>query len=295
MNSSSSSSGGSGKVEGKWVKATFIAIIIFGGTIFLGWSAAPAQASAAASVSSPFKYIFSTDGRVPETGSMDDSVSPYWWVNSGGELRLSGGRGYTEQGDLLSTDPWCLLYKVANALDTDSGLHPQNIFRLVTRSKWQDARQQMYFKILDDNLSDSPNRNSSNGLLLFNRYQDSATLYYTGVRVDGTAIIKKKKNGVYYTLAQKKIYPGVYNRDTNPNLLPKNTWLGIRSEVTTVGQTVSVKVYLDQNWNNRWQLVAEAIDDGSSYGGSAILNAGYGGVRTDFMDVTFDNFEFSRI
>lgn len=36
-------------------------------------------------------------------------------------------------------------------------------------------------------------------------------------------------------------------------------------------------------------LAAEAKDDGKSYGGDAILNEGYAGIRTDFMDVEFDD------
>lgn len=255
-----------------------------------------ALASTAALVGSTYSYNFNITGSVAETSGPDLSSSPYWWVNSGAKLVLEGGRGYTLRGDLPVTDFWGKLYSANNPLDTDSGLHPQNIFRLLTRSKWQDATQEVYFMIENDNLSASPNRNASNGLLLFNRYQDSNNLYYTGVRVDGSVIIKKKLNGKYYTMAEvKNFYPGIYNRDTNPNLLPKNKWIGLRSEVKNLPSgEVSIKVLIDNNWNNIWKLAAEATDDGSKYG-PVISAAGFGGIRTDFMDVKFDNFKFNKI
>lgn len=271
--------------------------LVVTGILLTGGLPIPAvEARESAPVSSPFLYRFAVDGLLEETSGMPETSSPYWWVNSGAYVTLKNGRGYTNRGNLSSTNPWRRLYALSNPTDTDNGYHPQNIFRLLTRSTWHDARQQVYFKIFKDNVSESPNRNGSNGLLLFNRYEDGDNLYYTGVRVDGTAVIKKKKHGTYYTLAQEKIYPGEYDRDSNPNLLPKNSWIGLRSEVTNnTNGGVTIKVYLDPNWNNRWELVLEATDDGSSYGGSALTDAGYGGIRTDFMDIMFDHFEFRNI
>ena len=121
-------------------------------------------------------------------------------------------------------------------------------------------------------------------------WQDGQSLYYTGVRVDGSAIIKKKLNGKYYTMAEiKGIYPGGYDRASNPNLLPKNKWIGLRSEVTNESGKVRIKLFLDKGWTGEWQLVAEALDDGIKYG-APITNEGFGGIRTDFMDVEFENF-----
>ena len=34
----------------------------------------------------------------------------------------------------------------------------------------------------------------------------------------------------------------------------------------------------------------DVVDNGVQYGGSAFTQPGYGGVRTDFMDVAFDNY-----
>jgi hypothetical protein len=41
--------------------------------------------------------------------------------------------------------------------------------------------------------------------------------------------------------------------------------------------------------------VAEAKDDGKTFGGAAILNEGYAGIRTDFMDVEFDDYKIEVI
>lgn len=256
------------------------------------------EAAVTAQVVSPYLYNFNSAGTVKESGSMDSSSSPYWWVNSGGYMNmLSTGRGSTYQNELPANDSWRVLYASNNPTDTDNGYHPQNIFRLVTRTKWGDASQEAYFVIKKDNLSSSSNRNASNGLLLFNRYQDGDNLYYTGVRVDGSAVIKKKKNGTYYTLSQPKgIFPGSYSRESNPNLLPKNKWIGLRSEVKNLANgAVEIKLYADRGWTGKWTLVAQAVDDGARYGGAAFTSPGYGGIRTDFMDVEFENFRFQNI
>lgn len=255
------------------------------------------MASVAVAVSSPFYYTFKVDGVLHETGKMDDSSSPYFWLNSGGKLYLVGGFGRTVFGELPLNDKWRLLYVISNPTDTDNGYHPQNIFRLVTRSKWQNFSQEVYFQGAKLNMSTSTNRNASNGVLLFNRYQDSNNLYYTGIRVDGTAIIKKKINGTYYTMAQRPFYNNgsPYNRDTNPNLIPMKKWMGLKSEVkTNPDTTVSIKLFIDRDKTGNWVLAAEAVDDGRSYGGGVILNEGFAGIRTDFMDVEFDDYKLIK-
>ena len=253
-------------------------------------------ASIAALVNSPFYYNFKVDGTLSETGKMDDSSSPYWWLNSGGQFFLKDGISKTVQGELSQFNKWRLAYSLSNPVDTDNGYHPQNIFRLVTRSKWGNFQQEIYFKINKLNKSQSPERNAWSGILLFNRYQNGDNLYYTGIRVDGRAIIKKKINGKYYTMAEKAFYSGVYNRDTTPNLIPENKWIGLRSEVkANADGTVNIKVFIDKDNTSIWTLAAEATDDGKSYGGAAILNEGYAGIRTDFMDVEFDNYRIKII
>ncbi len=260
--------------------------------------ATPTTTSPATTAAATLKSIligsdtFSTVYTVKEAGSMLESTNQNWWVSSGAYLYSSGGVGSTIRGALSAIDPWRVAFYLSNSLDTDGGYYPQNIFRLVLKSTWLNYKQEAYFKIINDNLSVSPNRNASNGLLLFNRYQDAFNLYYTGVRVDGYAVIKKKINGEYFTLAYKPIgTPTVYNRDTNPNQLPKNTWIGLKSEVKTNSDgTVSIKLYMDKGRTGVWVLVAEAMDDGKSFGGGALLKEGYAGIRTDFMDVEFDDY-----
>lgn len=242
-------------------------------------------------------YYFSIDGTLQEAGQMSASTSPYWWVNSGGQLWLRGGKGQTVQGELPSDNKWRLAYNRSNPVDTDNGYHPQNIFRLITRGQWQNFRQEVYTKINKLNLSASPNRNASNGILLFNRYLDGNNLYYTGIRVDGAAVIKKKIGGRYYTMAYKKVFsaPTAYHRDLNPNLLTTNQWLGLRSEVVNNPDgTVTVRLLLDLAQTGNFLPVLEARDSGQ-YGGPAITSGGYAGIRTDFMDVEFDNYRATRL
>ena len=78
--------------------------------------------------------------------------------------------------------------------------------------------------------------------------------------------------------------------------MPKNRWLGVRSVVTDAGEgKVNIKVYLDRNRTGEWQLVAEATDDGKKFGGKAITDAGHAGLRTDFMDVEFDDYKIEEL
>jgi len=243
-----------------------------------------------------FNDNFNKKEIIEEVGDMSKSTSPYWWINSGAYMYLKDGLGMTIQGELPTDDLRRIDYAKYKSDTTDNGYHPQNIFRLVTRSKWQSFRQEIYFNIAKINLSQTNDRNAWSGVLLFNRYQDGNNLYYTGIRVDGHAIIKKKIRGVYYTMAEKTFYSGTpYNRDTNPNLIPEKTWIGLRSEVkTNANGTVSIKVFIDKDKTGTWVLVAEATDDGKSYGGVPILNEGYAGLRTDFMDVKFDDYRIIK-
>ncbi len=239
-----------------------------------------------------FSYNFLNDATLRESETMTTSTSPYFWLNSGAYLKMYGARGHTNEGELGLNDRFRLYYSVDNPIDTDNGFHPQNIFRLITKEKWKNFRQEIYFKVTNDNLSPSPNRDGHNGLLLFNRYLDSDNLYYIGVRVDGTAIIKKKQYGVYTTLVQiPGIYPGVYNRITNPSLIPKNKWIGIRSEIKdNPDGSVNIKLYTDKNWNGVWTKVAEVNDNSNP-----ITGQGNAGIRTDFMDVTMDNYKANEM
>jgi hypothetical protein len=239
-----------------------------------------------------FTDAFDATYTVVEEGGISGTNNPNWWVSSGAYMYSKNGQGSTIVGDLSLLDPWRVAFSLSNALDTDNGYHPQNIFRLVQTGLWKNFEQQAYFKVDKNNLSESPNRNASNGLLFFNRYQDEFNLYYSGIRVDGYAVIKKKINGSYYTMAYKPLYAGdKYDRLSNPNLIPQNQWIGMKTVVkTNADNTVSIQLYVDKDKTGNWTLAAEAKDDGKSFGGSAFLNAGHTGIRTDFMDVYFDDY-----
>ncbi len=242
--------------------------------------------SLAAEVS--FSESFTTAGSLEEAGSMSSSASPDWWVNSGGRLVRPGGTGGTIQGELPVGDIWRTLYASSNPLDTDDGLHPQNIFRLVTRRTWTEFQQTASFRIARMQMSASPNRNASNGLLFFNRYLDGNNLYYAGIRVDGLAVVKKKQGGIYTTLGTSKIYPGTWERTSSPNLLPIGRWIGLRSAIRTEPNG-SVRVTLwvsDAALGGGWTAVLDVVDTSSP-----ILAGGYAGIRTDFMDVELDDYD----
>lgn len=226
-----------------------------------------------------------------EEGSPAESASPYWWLNSGAYFTVNNGVGMTQQGKLATNDPWRSYYNDDDPEDTSNGYYPQNIFRLVTKSTWQNYTQQAYFTVNAYNANNSSNRAGDNGFLFFNHYVDSQNLYYTGLRVDGTAVIKKKINSNYYTMAQVTVFPGTYNRTSNPNLLPLHTPIGLRSDVQdNADGSVTVKLYVDKNQSGNWILVAQVTDNGTKYGGKPITQKAPAGIRTDFMDAQFTGY-----
>lgn len=273
---------------------TLLAVIAFCGilvVILLTQGVGSARQGPAAAILAPhlpFTYSFKIDGVLEEAGSMRQTTSPYWWVNSGGRLILKDGTGMTIQGRLSTFDRWRLQYNAANPVDTDDGYHPQNLFRLLSRSKWQNPRVEGELFIVADNLSESPNRNESNGVLFISRYQNEDTLYYAGIRVDGHAVIKKKYRGTYYTMAEQSIFPGSYDPDTSPNLLPHSDWFALRVETITIPEGVLISLFMRDGTEGSWVPLLSAVDDGSTYDGTPIIeNAGFIGIRTDFMDVQF--------
>jgi|GEM_PF-855903 len=229
---------------------------------------------------------------VEESANPLESTSDIWWLSSGAYFISEKGTAGTVQGELSSNDMWRNRYLQSNALDTDKGYHPQNIFRLIQKNVWENYSQHLYFRIMDDHLSASPNRNASNGVLLFNRYQDQFNLYYVGIRVDGHVTVKKKYDGTYYSLAYKPFTTeSAYDRDTEPNLLPKNTWIGLRSDVyTNIDDEVVITLYMDLDNSDNWELLTEAVDVDGLYGNTPTLKKGRAGIRTDFMDVEFDRY-----
>jgi hypothetical protein len=265
--------------------------VLYGGSMAFmqGFIASkPTTGAETASVGSRFIYPFDYSSVLEETSKLNESWSPYFWVNSGAKLVIEDGVGKTLQGKLPASSPWVAKYAASNPRDTDNGYQPQNIFRLITRSQWEYLQQEVYVKIMDIHPSTSSNANASNGVFLYNRFQNGDNTYYAGLRLDGSAVIKKKYDGVYYTMGEKQVYPAGITR----NVLPLKTWVGLRSVITTdTNNHVHIKLYVDNGTKGDWTLVLDTIDDGKKYGGSAITTAGYAGIRTDFMDAHFDTYK----
>lgn len=228
-------------------------------------------------------------------GSMAQSSSPYFWISSGGRLEIKNGVGQTIQGELPLTDAARIVYAKVNPLDTDQGKLPQNTFRLVSKSTWQNAEERVLFRVTKHNLTDTPNRDGYSGIFLMTRYRDKDNLYYAGLRNDGFAVIKKKIRGTYYTLSDVTYFTGVpYDKFRNPSLIPTNTWMGMKVEtVTETDGTVHITLFVDQNNTGTWQNVLSATDRG--VGGRPFGGAGHGGIRTDYMDVEFDYVAFKSM
>lgn len=248
-----------------------------------------------ATITRSFVEDFSREYVVRDASEPEKSTHPDWWLSSGGYFTSREGRGETVLNALPARDERRLAYAKTNAQDAADGYRPQNIFRLVQRGIWKEYTQEVFFTLGQYEVSQSPERNASNGVFLFNRYVTADTLYYTGIRVDGHAVIKKKLDGVYYTMAYRPLgLDKTYNRDLNPNLLPLNTKLGLKSVVTSEPDgSVRIQLYVDMG-SGTWRLIAQAIDDGVRFGGPALLEGGHAGIRTDFFDVLFSHYAISE-
>ncbi len=230
---------------------------------------------------------------IEEAPAPEKSIDMFWWVDSGAYAFVRDGFLMTVSGRLPPNDKWRLKYLESNSLDTDNGYCPQNIFRLVSRKKWQDFTEEAYLMIKKYNASPSPNRAESNGLILMGRYVDGNNLYYAGIRVDGKAIIKRKYNGAYRTLAETFVFAGGYDRDFRPNLLPENRWLGLRMTVKNeASDQVRIRLDVDKSGQGDWQTVLETVDTAKNNRLRAISRLG---IRTDFMDVIIKNFSVSEL
>ncbi len=235
-----------------------------------------------------FLYEFSDDGILHESASIAESSSPYWWVDSGGKLIVENGVGTTLSGELSTRDAWRTRYARSSAVDTDDGAYPQNLFRMLTRSEWDDVRIESSFRVTAFNRTDSPNRNDSNGVLLMSRYRDGNNLYYAGLRVDGHAVIKKKFDGVYHTLAEKPVMEKVNN-----DVLPQDEWLTVRMETRTDGTDVIIT--MARKIDDTWEELLTVRDNGQFEDTPPIRGSYPVGIRTDFMDVEFDDFRAEEI
>ena len=235
---------------------------------------------------------------VYETGNMEESLDEEWWVNSGAYILKAENGFQTVQGELPWFSSWRIRYFSANPRDSDSGAHPQNIFRLIRKMLWENGEQTVYARIQRINVSESPERDAWSGIFLLQRYKDQDTVYYAGLRQDGAAVIKKKIDGTYYTMAYAPLFGAdlVFQRDITPNLLPGMKWIGIRTITLTLEDgIVSIRLFIDKEGNGAWEEVLEAQDNGQKYGGIPIIGEAYGGIRSDFMDMEFKGYDVRPI
>ncbi|MES2213659.1 MAG: LamG domain-containing protein [Patescibacteria group bacterium] len=239
----------------------------------------------------PFSYPFSSSGTLDESSTATTSTSQYWWLASGAQLVIGNGVGSTITGSIPVTNIWNKLYTTNFYTSSDGGVHPQNVFRLIFRTPVLHTSAQIYFNRTKNNLSNSVNRHPYNAESLLARYIDDNNYYFASIRSDGTVTIKKKMNGVYQTLASKKILPGVYSDILNPDLIPLNTWIGLKLiAIDSLTGTTTLSFYSDIGKTGIWKLELTADDDFSKYG-RAITAPGLVGIQSDFADTLFDDFQ----
>src|SRR6185437_2878867 len=126
-------------------------------------STSSASSSSSADKANGDLFLAIPAGAFQESAKEAAPTNAVWWLDSGGYLYVnSNGTASTIIGSLPANDKWRLEYAKSNPMDTDGGYHPQNIFRLVTRLRWQNYTEQTYYYIKNINLSTSTNRNESN-------------------------------------------------------------------------------------------------------------------------------------
>lgn len=242
-----------------------------------------------------FTESFTGNYELEQAGDPEESQSKHWWVNSGGALVFRNGTGSTLQGNLPPNSPLIDRYAFKKE-STAGGYRPQNIFRLLSLETWGNYRGTLRFKVTDTDITTSKERNGSNGVLLFGRYIDQDNLYYAGIRVDGNLVIKKKVAGVYHTVALKKAFPGAYDKESNPNLIPKEQWFTLEVSYTTDSDgQVDIFLAIDVNDDGEYDVSLSAVDDSYTFAGPAYTEPGLLGIRTDFMDILFDYYSIAEL
>jgi hypothetical protein len=240
---------------------------------------------------------FDRRGLIQEAHSISESSDPNWWVGSGAYVYLGNGTATTIQGTLAKDDPFRLSFSSSkSSTDTDSGFRPQNIFRMVNRNIWHgDYTEELYFKYLRYNNMTATGKNleATNGISLMINYQDQDNLYYVGLRADGFSQIKKKIGGEYSENENPvQIFPGVYK--AYDNLIPQDRWIGLRALVEHKqdkfgNDMIYLSMYVDKKGNGSWEYVTSFLDQ------YRIFKQGHTGIRTDFMDVQFKNYQVNPL
>lgn len=244
----------------------------------------------AVSAQGGFYYTFNSPGILRQAPSASQSSSPYLWLASGAELIIQNGVGETVQGALSATDPLRIQNALTQAVTTDNGSHPQNSFLMFAKTPVTDASAEVYVNRGADHVTNLANSHPYNGESLLARYLSPQNYYYAGIRADGNVVIKKKTGGAYQTLAEAKLFPGTYNASTNPDLIPKNEWVGLRLDVEdTASGAPELSLYTDVGKTGSWELALKVLDDPAKFG-PPISSPGLVGIESDFADAEFDNF-----
>jgi hypothetical protein len=231
--------------------------------------------------------VQSNSGTLLEAERPRESNMDEWWLMSGAVSYQEKGSWRTQRGPLSPTDAWRETYLRKNPLDTDNGYHPQNIFKLFRKISLTQPKQELTFIIFADHLSMSPNRNKDNGIFLYSRFQSIDDYYLAGITVDGRAVIIKRAEGRFHTLADTKLTEGEYDVWENPNLLTKGVPQFIGTHLNEEGGAVVISLYVGN------ELVLDARDDGKK-AGPILGPAGMVGIRSDFMDVEFTRYHIEE-
>jgi hypothetical protein len=263
---------------------------IFGAVILSLSLALPLGAFGATAelLSSPFTYDFSVPGVLEESRTMNDSTSPYFWLSGGAKLVIEDGVGKTVKGPLTG-DLWKGIYSKKDPIDTDGGLYPENVFAMITKSEWNNFTQEISFRIDKTNLTSSYNRDAYSGLFLLSRYKDEKNYYYAGLRMDGQAVIKKKVNGIFYTLGTVPVFGESkdYNKNTNANLLPLDQVMRLKLVTKDLDTSTELTLSVDSG-TGKYVDILDVVDK------TSIKGLTYAGIESDFMDVVFDDYILTR-
>lgn len=251
--------------------------------------AAIAIACGRAGTALAFEETFDQPTVIEEAPSAGASSSAGWWLNSGGRAVFSGGLGRTLQGELPRTDPWAAAYGWSR--EADYGLHPQNLFRLLTQETGTEHRQEVSIRIVATNLSAAHSREAFNGVFLDARRVDEANAYVAGVRFDGQAVIKKQRHGVFHTLGATPVFAGRYDATTAPTLLPQGRWFSLRLTIENVDDATRLVLEIEDTARaGQWLTVLDVLDAPGGKDGPPLGGPGRSGIRADFMDLELEDY-----
>jgi len=223
---------------------------------------------------------------IEETSKAENSGHGWLHTTSGAFFNVSKGFLRTA-GQLSPGHPWQVKY--ADNIDTEGGVWPSNIARILTRqATFQDVTFSARFKITRLSLSESPNRTPDKGISLFTHYQTENDLYVAGVRHDGQAFIKRKLGSVYTTLGIIPWYAGTWNKTTHPSLLPQNTEFSLKVQIKSLNGVSSITLWITDPGTMTYRQALTVSDNSPS-----LAVPGRLGIRGDFC--VFDVSELSLV